>query len=65
MKKRNDDAMIISKLFKVTPSYVRLIMKDTKRAKYKSAKADAIREKYKHYTSGKKSLIKEIKQKAA
>lgn len=59
---RSDAASIVAGIYHVTPRYVRLIIADAKKEKYKGANPEKIREMYHLYLEGKTNLIKTIEK---
>lgn len=59
-KKYNDAAGQVAEIFGVSTRYVYLILENDE--KYRSKKADAIREAYKQYKTGKNNLIRSIER---
>jgi hypothetical protein len=65
-KERGETAQIVASMFKVTASYVRKVIADTNKSKYKGANPDKIRIAYTFYehkaTYLKNELIKEVEK---
>ncbi len=65
-KERGETARIVAGILNVTASYVRKVMADTKKLKYKGARPDTIRTCYNFYeqksTYQKNALIKEVEK---
>ncbi|TAG31898.1 MAG: hypothetical protein EAZ35_02280 [Sphingobacteriia bacterium] len=61
--RRYDDAVqIVADFYKVTPSYIRKVIKDKDQRIYKGPNPERIRTVYNQYKSGKNILIKQIEQ---
>lgn len=62
-QKRNDAASVVADWYGVTASYVRKIIADSSKEKYKGPNPEAIRKAYSQYLKGKTKLIECIEQK--
>lgn len=58
--KRNEAATVIAELFGITPRYVRSIVADYKKQRYKGINPERIRIAYFKYLRGKEALLKKI-----